>query len=490
VQVQVSATDGVEALSEALATAPDVQTVARIALAASRAARSMSDFRTANRFLMAVEDRLDELAVDLRFAVEAEIVFVRWVDPAHRAAVVEQARSMVAQDRIRGAEGANVVLTVALDALHTDAASADRAAELALRAATLNAGLDVPALGILAAAMSVLIALDRVDPAWEVLDRAIVDARRRGSLLHLGEAMTFRAMLGHRCGRLADAEADVRVADRVAAEAAGPAARRWTAAGLARCLVERGEPAEAEDVLREAAARGELSVLLEARGHLRAAQGRPQDAAVDFLAAGARAERQLSHPGLVEWRPAAALALRQVGRVDQARRLVADATDLAQHFGVRRALGLALRAHGLVEGSLDALGESVEVLASTRARLEHARALVDLGAALRRANCRSDARTRLEDGMRLAHECGATALQARARTELAAAGVRPRRSSGAGPDALTPSERRIAELAAGGLGNREIAQALFVTTKTVETHLSAVYRKLGVSGRRDLARAL
>jgi DNA-binding CsgD family transcriptional regulator/tetratricopeptide (TPR) repeat protein len=490
VQVQVSATDGVEALSQALATASDARTVARIALVASRAARSMSDFRTADGFLAAVEDRLDELDADLRFAVEAEIVFVRWVTPAHRAAVVDRARSMAAQDRIKGAEGANVVLTVALDALHTDAASADRAAELALRAATLNAAQDAPALGVLAAAMSVLIALDRLDAAREALDRAIVDARRRGSLLQLGEALTFRAMLGHRCGRLADAEADVRVADRVAAQAAGPAARRWTAAGLARCLVERGELTEAEEILQAATGRGELSVLLEARGHLRSAQRRPQEAAADFLAAGTRAERQLSHPGLVEWRPAAALALRELGRGEQARRLVVEAIHLAQHFGVRRALGLALRARGLVEGSVDALGESVDVLASTGSRLEHARALVDLGAALRRANCRSDARTRLEDGMHLAHECGATALLARARTELAAAGARPRRPARRGPDALTPSERRIVELAAGGLGNREIAQALFVTTKTVETHLGAAYRKLGVSGRRGLAGAL
>ncbi len=74
--------------------------------------------------------------------------------------------------------------------------------------------------------------------------------------------------------------------------------------------------------------------------------------------------------------------------------------------------------------------------------------------------------------------------------ELWASGARPRRRSLSGRDALTPSERRVAELAARGRTNREIAQELFVTMATVETHLSRTYRKLGVSGRAALAAAL
>jgi DNA-binding CsgD family transcriptional regulator len=86
---------------------------------------------------------------------------------------------------------------------------------------------------------------------------------------------------------------------------------------------------------------------------------------------------------------------------------------------------------------------------------------------------------------------GATALHERARTELAATGARPRRVMLlSGPDSLTPSERRIAELAAIGHSNREIAQALFVTPKTVEYHLRNAYRKLDIDGRENLSTVL
>jgi DNA-binding CsgD family transcriptional regulator len=149
-----------------------------------------------------------------------------------------------------------------------------------------------------------------------------------------------------------------------------------------------------------------------------------------------------------------------------------------------------LRARGLVTGETERLREAVALLESTPARLEHARALVDLGAALRRGNQRSAARGELARGQELAFRCGARALVDRAHAELHAAGARPRTVALHGVDALTASERRVAELAADGLSNREVAQALFVTTKTVETHLGHAYRKLAVTGRDDLAGAL
>lgn len=130
------------------------------------------------------------------------------------------------------------------------------------------------------------------------------------------------------------------------------------------------------------------------------------------------------------------------------------------------------------------------MLEPTPARLEHARALVDLGGALRRSNQRSTARDELARGQELAHHCGADALVDRAREELVAAGARPRRVALHGAQALTPSERRVAELVVDGLSNRDVAQALFVTTKTVETHLGSVYRKLAAGGRAELAAAL
>jgi DNA-binding CsgD family transcriptional regulator len=119
------------------------------------------------------------------------------------------------------------------------------------------------------------------------------------------------------------------------------------------------------------------------------------------------------------------------------------------------------------------------------------RALVDLGAALRRTNQRAAAREPLQRADDLAREGGAQTLRERARTELQATGARPRREALlSGPASLTPSERRIAELAATGQSNREIALALFVTPKTVEYHLRNVYRKLDIATRRELTTAL
>ena len=136
------------------------------------------------------------------------------------------------------------------------------------------------------------------------------------------------------------------------------------------------------------------------------------------------------------------------------------------------------------------LQEAVDVLAGSNARLEFAKALVELGAALRRGNRRSESREHLRQGLELAHKVGATALESRAQTELAATGVPPRRLMLTGLESLTPSERRVADMAAENMTNKDIARALFVTPKTVEVHLSSVYRKLEISSRNQLPDAL
>jgi DNA-binding CsgD family transcriptional regulator len=157
------------------------------------------------------------------------------------------------------------------------------------------------------------------------------------------------------------------------------------------------------------------------------------------------------------------------------------------------AVGLALTTLGLVEGNRageERLREAIEVLAPSSVRLQHARALIELGAALRRRNARGEARKLLREGVEIAHDCGAGSLVARANDQLAATGARPRHLLVTGVDSLTASERRVAHLAAEEMSNKEIAQALFVTVKTVEVHLSNVYRKLEIGSRRQLAQAL
>ena len=124
------------------------------------------------------------------------------------------------------------------------------------------------------------------------------------------------------------------------------------------------------------------------------------------------------------------------------------------------------------------------------ALLERARSLAELGAALRRDGQRAAARDPLARALDLAARCGARPLAARAREELKAAGARPRRPWRTGVDALTPSELRVARLAAEGRSNREIAYELYVTLKAVEGHLARAYAKLGIEGRSQLARAL
>src|SRR5439155_4711133 len=130
------------------------------------------------------------------------------------------------------------------------------------------------------------------------------------------------------------------------------------------------------------------------------------------------------------WRSQAALALRQLGREEEARQLASDELDLSRRWGADRAIGVSLRVLGLVEGGRSGeqrLREAVQVLAGSQARLEHARALVDLGAALRRGNSRSEARQLLREGVELAHRCGASALVMLANEELAATGAHARR---------------------------------------------------------------
>ena len=173
--------------------------------------------------------------------------------------------------------------------------------------------------------------------------------------------------------------------------------------------------------------------------------------------------------------------------------MIEPAVRRARHFGAPWALGMALRAAGTVEQGqrgVELLREAIAVLEPSVCWLEHAHALVELGATLRRANRRAEARPHLRAALEIATRCGAVPLADRARGELAATGARPRRVMLAGVEALTASERRVAELAAAGRSNTELAQQLFVTRKTVESHLGHVYQKLDINSRDQLREAL
>ena len=237
-----------------------------------------------------------------------------------------------------------------------------------------------------------------------------------------------------------------------------------------------------------------LAVYLLHRSCVRGAWGDARGARADALASGGPlAAAGFDLPAFTPWRSQAALAAYQLGDRDQAASLAADELRMARAFGAPRTLGVSLRAAGLVtegDGGIDLLREAVGVLDRSEAILERARTVIDLGAALRRANHRADARKPLRDGLRLADELGAARLAAIAADELAATGERAPARRDRNRDTLTASELRVARLAAEGLTNKQIAQALFVTVKAVEWHLGNVYRKLVIDGRRGLAQAL
>jgi DNA-binding CsgD family transcriptional regulator len=232
------------------------------------------------------------------------------------------------------------------------------------------------------------------------------------------------------------------------------------------------------------------------RANLRFAQQRMEEALRDLIAVDEISQAlgyRTSVATLLWARTRAPLALLALGNRDDARRRAIAELDRARAFGLPRPLGVALRTLGVVEGGgagIELLRESVSALEGSPGRLEHARALIDLGAALRRANQRAQARLPLREGLELARRCGALAVAGRAREELLATGERVAPVTLIGPESLTPSERRVADMAARGLANREIAQALFVTVKTVEAHMSHVLSKLDITSRRELKEAL
>jgi DNA-binding CsgD family transcriptional regulator len=306
----------------------------------------------------------------------------------------------------------------------------------------------------------------------------------------------FRALVEMRRGDVAAVQADAQTAIELAPDLLGA---RFLVLAVSSAVLAGLERDETPDSLRRLIERAGVrydsdfassSQLRYASGVLRAAAGN-HEAAIEELCGCGRDHPAFGgeNPAMLPWRSAAALSLAQLGRHDEARELAADEVRRAQSFGAPRALGVALRAQALVgppADRSDGLAAALDLLAPSPARLEHARVLLDLGATLRASGRRTAARDPLLEALALAARCGAKTLEHRSRAELAAIGVRPRTTDRSGADSLTPSERRVVELAAAGGTNREIAQTLFVTEKTVETHLGRAFRKLDVSSRRQL----
>jgi DNA-binding CsgD family transcriptional regulator len=296
-----------------------------------------------------------------------------------------------------------------------------------------------------------------------------------------------------------EAEADARAA--LNAGQPGFLDARHATGNLIIALIERGEldlaeAALAEQGLSDTHEPGAMTgaILFGSRGRLRLVRGRPHEALADLhLCAEMLLAAGMVSSGFADWRRDTALAHLALEDVHAAQLVAAEDLELSRAFGAPREIGIALRTAGLIAGGergIELLAESAAVIAPSEARLDHAHSLVEYGAALRRSGRRREAREELALGLDAASRCGARATAERARAELVAAGAKPRRERLSGPDSLTASELRVARLAAEGHGNREIAQALFVTRRTVEVHLTSVYRKLCIASREELPRAL
>ena len=396
----------------------------------------------------------------------------------------------------RGVLEATTLATLAMDEVMC-ARSAARAVDLATRA--LPAGLPLePHRGEAWAvvALAALALADELDVARQGADEILAAARKQGAALTVATISALRAFIAQRGGDLRAAAADAQTAIELAPELLGA---EFVVLAVSVAVLVGLDSDATPDSLRLLIDRTGVrydtefspsSQLRYAVGVLRAAAGN-HEGAVEELRGCALPDPAFGgeNPAVVAWRSAAALSLAELGRHDEARELAADELRRAESFGAPSAIGVALHASALVGAPArraSGLAAAVEMLAPSPARLAHARALADLGAALRAAGRRTAAREPLLEALTLSTRCGAVNLQRRARTELAAIGLRPRTNELVGADSLTPSERRVAQLAAEGGTNREIAQSLFVTEKTVETHLGRAFRKLNISSRRQL----
>jgi DNA-binding CsgD family transcriptional regulator len=422
---------------------------------------------------------------------EAAAVLVGLTDERTAPAAVRRAESL--RGHLETLRDPPVYLLVVLAYYAARSNRAEEARELAERA--LAGQPYPPSLDICSVLILALTLIECYDPLQRLCEDVLAAARRGGATHELAAILLSRAGASYDCGALADAEADARWA----MEQAAGRRRIHAVTELVRVQIEHDELDQADTVLARycdplPSRSAETVWLLLARGRLRGAQGRLREALDDFLESGDRSGRLgMSMLSAVAWRAEAAVVCAALGDVEEARRLATEQLGLARAFGRPRTLGISLRACGLVEGGergLELLEEAVETLERSQAPLELARALTDYGAALRREGRRVQARVELERALDLAHHCGARRIANQARAELIAAGAKPRRDAITGRDALTAGELRVARLAARGLTNREIAQALFITTKTAKGHLSRVYHKLGITRRGQLPDAL
>jgi DNA-binding CsgD family transcriptional regulator len=502
-QLQAGLGGASERLEQALELATDPEQQARILLTLGRALFSTGEYVRAREALRQGLAQLPS-GEDLSLELSGWSIAVARDNP--RLPAVTQARlESLLEGEIPGRTRQERLLLVhvAYEAVRSGMRPSEQVARLASRglgdgALLKDGGSDV--MGPYGGACYALLYAGEVGAAIGALGPAIELSQARGSRVAFGRLSRLRGIAYYLRGDLAAALADLESARTTHSDGYEHGLPE-TLAFLALCSLERDDPAGA-------------AALLELPGD--PDRWRAQPSFVSYLFAAARVrvsdgalaeglELLLDCKGLVEetnavnpavnlpWRSEAALLAARLDQRERALELAAEEVGLARAFGAPHALGVAVRAEGLLtrgSAELDQLAEAELLLDRAGTYLELARTLTDHGALLRRAGERREARELLRRGLDAATRCGGLALARRAREELIAAGAKPRRERISGVDSLTASELRVARLAAEGLTNRQIAQALFITMKTVSAHLGHVYAKLDIGDRAELAGAL
>jgi DNA-binding CsgD family transcriptional regulator len=446
----------------------------------------------------AVKEAADEGQIELAFQLEAQLNTLSLIVPSAPRADLSRYTDQIEPDSPAARLAAAIEARAAVVAVDREAA-----ADAAKRALGNDGAIFAEEPELIASTMAVLtlITAEELDSARYAAERALAIGRERGAAAEVARGLYLRGVVAFGFGNLVDAAADVRQAMDLARLAGIPPLLAMFGGGYVEILVERDELEKAD---AELAALGistgpmpegpNFSLFRLARGHLRLERGEMEAALEDLLALCGEEERLVAGPGpSVMATPFAAAALVAIGKREKAIDLTTRSLSAARQWGGPATIAHVLRGVAITcDGpkGIEVLREAVAVSESSPQKLEHVHALLALGEALRREGHRSEARLPLQEVFKIARRCGAVRMTKRANAELQATGLTVRRYTPIGVESLTPSERRVAELAASGMTNRQIAQSLFVTVKTVEAHLSATYDKLDIGSRRELKGAL
>jgi DNA-binding CsgD family transcriptional regulator len=345
-----------------------------------------------------------------------------------------------------------------------------------------------------------LVMTDHAEEARQAIAAMRGEASARGSLRLRAGAAWYASNVALRSGHVAEAENNARLA----LDLVDDDVNTFTGGAimlLLYALAERGAFGEARELLCRHRLDGTLGPtrweigIRHARARLWLAEGDFERARAEACEAGALRELQgRRNPSWTPWRSTAALALAHLGRCDEAAELADAEVRLAERFGAPVPIAHALHARAVAESDdaarLALCERGLRVVVDVPAVLQQVRLRLSLGSTLAHMGRRIEARGALRPALADADFVGAVLLAQRARRELAATGLRPRQAATEGAAALTPRQRQVCELAAAGKANRAIAQELFLSIKTVEAHLAAGYRKLGVNARAELAAEL